>query len=105
MRVKCLINVINRIRLIDAIYCKSNLYVRINCVWPGKVASGANLDDLGDYRPGLLAAKEKNVVHPFIDAGINKSMARAIAHRLALNDFANFLPNRVYPVVWRQVLL
>lgn len=69
-------------------FCKSNLYARISCVWPGKVASGANLDDLGDYRPGLLAAKEQNVVHPLIDAGIDKSMVRAIASRLALTDIA-----------------
>ena len=46
------------------------------------------MDDLGDYRPGLLAAKEKNVVHPLIDAGIDKPMVRAIAHRLALTDIA-----------------
>lgn len=69
-------------------FCKSNLYARISCVWPGNVASGANLDDLGDYRPGLLAAKEQSVVHPLIDAGIDKSMVRAIAHRLALTDIA-----------------
>ncbi|MFT4730069.1 MAG: hypothetical protein ACI9UN_004591 [Granulosicoccus sp.] len=69
-------------------FCKSNLYGRISEVWPGLVASGANLDDLGDYRPGLLAAKEKNVVHPLIDACIDKPMVRAIAHRLALTDIA-----------------
>jgi len=69
-------------------FCKANLYTRISEVWPGKVASGANLDDLGDYRPGLLAAKEKNVVHPLIDVSINKTMVRAIAHHLALTDIA-----------------
>jgi pyridinium-3,5-biscarboxylic acid mononucleotide sulfurtransferase len=69
-------------------FCKSNLYARIRDVWPGLVASGANVDDLGDYRPGLLAAKEKNVVHPLIDAGIDKLMVRAIAKRLALTDIA-----------------
>jgi len=69
-------------------FCKSNLYNRINDVWSGLVASGANMDDLGDYRPGLLAAKEKRVVHPLIDAGIDKSMVRAIAKHLALTDIA-----------------
>lgn len=78
-----MINPINR-----CYFCKSNLYSRISEVWPGMVASGANLDDLGDYRPGLLAAKERNVVHPLIDADIDKSMVRAIAHRLALTDIA-----------------
>ncbi|MFT7214946.1 MAG: hypothetical protein ACI9XK_005218, partial [Granulosicoccus sp.] len=48
------------------------MYGRISEVWFGLVASGANLDDLGDYRPRLPAAKEKNVVHLLIDAGIDK---------------------------------
>lgn len=69
-------------------YCKSNLYSRVQSVWTGTVASGANLDDLGDYRPGLLAASEKQVVHPLIDAGIDKAMVRAIATGLGLDSVA-----------------
>lgn len=69
-------------------FCKSNLYTRIHEVWKGAVASGANLDDLGDYRPGLLAASEKHVVHPLIDAGINKATVRKIATRLGLETVA-----------------
>ena len=69
-------------------FCKSNLYGRISEVWSGLIASGANVDDLGDYRPGLLAAKEKKVVHPLIDAGIDKSMVRSIAGLLKLSDIA-----------------
>ena len=69
-------------------YCKSNLYTRVREVWKGYVASGANLDDLGDYRPGLLAAKEMQVVHPLIDAGINKNSVRAIAGALGLSSVA-----------------
>ncbi|MFK8082031.1 MAG: hypothetical protein AB8B97_17225 [Granulosicoccus sp.] len=69
-------------------FCKSNLYHRINEVWEGKVASGANLDDLGDYRPGLLAASEKQVVHPLIEAGIDKASVRLIATRLGLESVA-----------------
>src|SRR5262249_24880781 len=34
-------------------FCKTNLYARIAHVTEGPIASGANLDDLGDYRPGL----------------------------------------------------
>ena len=37
-------------------FCKTNLYDRIAHVTEGPIASGANLDDLGDYRPGLIAA-------------------------------------------------
>ena len=65
-------------------YCKSNLYARVQSVWSGAVASGANLDDPGDYRPGLLAAREKKVVHPLINAGIDKAMVRTIANALGL---------------------
>ena len=35
-------------------FCKTNLYDRIAHVTEGPIASGANLDDLGDYRPGLI---------------------------------------------------
>ena len=70
-------------------YCKSNLYSRIRQVWKGAVASGANLDDIGDYRPGLLAASEKQVVHPLIDAGIGKATVRQIATGLGLNTVAD----------------
>lgn len=69
-------------------YCKSNLYARIRQVWPATVASGANLDDLGDYRPGLLAAREKQVVHPLIDAHIDKQGVRRMADHLGLEQVA-----------------
>lgn len=69
-------------------YCKTNLYTRLSEIWNGPIASGANLDDLGDYRPGLKAASEKQVVHPLIDAGIAKSMVRAIARHQQLDDVA-----------------
>lgn len=69
-------------------YCKSNLYSRIQQVWSGAVASGANLDDLGDYRPGLLAASEKQIVHPLIEANINKQGVRLIADHLRLDKVA-----------------
>lgn len=69
-------------------YCKSNLYTRLRQVWHGTIASGANLDDLGDYRPGLLAASEEAVVHPLIDAAIDKQMVRAIARHHQLEGVA-----------------
>ena len=69
-------------------YCKSNLYERIKQVWSSTVASGANVDDLGDYRPGLLAASEKQVVHPLIEAGIDKAAVRDIAESMQLDTVA-----------------
>jgi len=70
-------------------YCKSNLYQRLSEVWPGTLASGANLDDLGDYRPGLLAASERQVVHPLIECNIDKAMVREIAAYLQLQEIAD----------------
>ena len=70
-------------------YCKTNLYARLQQVWQGPIASGANLDDLSDYRPGLVAASERQVVHPLIEAKITKPMVRAIASSLQLDDIAD----------------
>jgi uncharacterized protein len=69
-------------------FCKTNLYERIRGLAGGAIASGANLDDLGDYRPGLLAASERGVVHPFIEAGMDKPAIRALARDLGLDDVA-----------------
>jgi uncharacterized protein len=64
-------------------YCKSELYDQIIARMPslgvGTVCSGANLDDLGDYRPGLTAAAERHVRHPLQEAGFTKGDVRALA--------------------------
>lgn len=70
-------------------YCKTNLYERLREGWNGTIASGANTDDLGDYRPGLLAARERHVVHPLIEAGIDKAMVRLIATHLQLEQLSD----------------
>jgi uncharacterized protein len=72
-------------------FCKTNLYGRIRALVGADgsaVASGANLDDLGDYRPGLLAASEHGVVHPYVEAGLDKEAVRALARRLGLDEVA-----------------
>ncbi len=43
------------------------------------ICSGANLDDLGDYRPGLKAAAEHAVRHPLQEAEFTKADVRALA--------------------------
>jgi uncharacterized protein len=64
-------------------FCKSELYSRIETLLPGLgpavVCSGANLDDQGDYRPGLRAAAEHAVCHPLQEAGFTKADVRALA--------------------------
>jgi pyridinium-3,5-biscarboxylic acid mononucleotide sulfurtransferase len=61
---------------------------RIATLTDRQIASGANLDDLSDYRPGLIAAAENKVVHPLVEAGINKAMVRRLAGHHGLNDLA-----------------
>ena len=64
-------------------YCKSELYTRIEELLPDLgarvICSGANLDDQGDYRPGLKAAAEHAVRHPLQEAGFTKADVRALA--------------------------
>jgi uncharacterized protein len=73
-------------------FCKTNLYQRIRHLTPHVIASGANLDDLGDYRPGLTAASEHHVVHPFIEAEMDKPAVRTLARRQGLNDVSELPP-------------
>ena len=69
-------------------FCKTNLYGAIRTVTDRRIASGANLDDLGEYRPGLDAAREHGVRHPFVEAGLAKADVRALARDLGLPAIA-----------------
>ena len=69
-------------------HCKSELYDVLAAVaaesGQSLVVSGANADDLGDFRPGLRAAEERGVRHPLIEAGLTKADVRAAARGLGL---------------------
>jgi uncharacterized protein len=69
-------------------FCKSELYSRIESLLPelgvAVVCSGANLDDQGDYRPGLKAAAEHAVRHPLQEALFTKADVRALARAWGL---------------------
>ena len=67
-------------------WCKTNLYARIRRATADPIASGTNRDDLADYRPGLRAAAERGVVHPYVDAGVDKVAIYALASDLGLAD-------------------
>ncbi len=71
-------------------FCKTNLYATIAPLAGAGVTivSGTNTDDLGDFRPGLAAAAEHSVRHPYVECGIGKPAIRAIATRLGLDDLA-----------------
>ena len=69
-------------------FCKSNLYDSLMQIASahnnGTVLSGANLDDLGEYRPGLDAAAERGVRHPWIEAEYAKADIRTLARLLGV---------------------
>ena len=70
-------------------YCKSGLYGSIAQQTGAQIISGANTDDLSDYRPGLQAASEHAVRHPYIEAGMGKDEVRALARQLGLDEIAS----------------
>jgi uncharacterized protein len=70
-------------------FCKSNLYQTIRRNTSAVVASGTNRDDLDDFRPGLDAAAENGVVHPYVEAGFTKARVRRLARFLGLDDLAD----------------
>ena len=64
-------------------HCKSTLYSTI-AAWVKEheyetILSGTNVEDLGDYRPGLQAAADWNVRAPLADLGYGKEAVRGIA--------------------------
>ncbi len=73
------VNPVNR-----CFYCKTSLYGAIVPLTDAQVVSGTNVDDLGEYRPGLEAARIHSVRHPFVEAGIDKSSVRLIARQFGL---------------------
>jgi len=69
-------------------YCKSELYTHLEGLagplGVDVIVNGANLDDLGDHRPGMVAAREHSVRSPLIEAKLNKEDVRALAKDWAL---------------------
>lgn len=64
-------------------FCKTELYGHLRPLAERLgvrvVVNGANLDDQGDYRPGMTAANENSVRSPLIEAGFSKSDVRELA--------------------------
>jgi pyridinium-3,5-biscarboxylic acid mononucleotide sulfurtransferase len=69
-------------------HCKSELYDVLALVaaeaGTTQVVSGANADDLGDFRPGLRAAAEHGVRHPLVEVGMTKADVRDAARHLGV---------------------
>jgi len=69
-------------------FCKTELYSHLDRVAVAegitKVANGANVDDLGDYRPGMEAALNFEVVSPLVEAGMAKQDIRDLSKEMGL---------------------
>lgn len=67
-------------------FCKTELYGQLTELAEKEaiqwVVNGANTDDIGDYRPGMVAASEHKVRSPMVEAGLTKADVRAIAKSL-----------------------
>lgn len=72
-------------------YCKSELYTKLRAIADEQgfahIVNGINLDDMGDYRPGIAAATESNVSSPLRDAGLSKVEIRALSKELGLSTW------------------
>ncbi|QEG35691.1 ATP-dependent sacrificial sulfur transferase LarE [Bythopirellula goksoeyrii] len=64
-------------------HCKTELYSQMRAfadeIGFVTIANGTNTDDLGDFRPGLQAAKEHGVLSPLVECGIDKQGVRELA--------------------------
>ena len=64
-------------------FCKTELYVRIEEIAAREpfdmLVNGANADDLGDHRPGMIAATQHQVRSPLLEVGLTKAEVRELA--------------------------
>lgn len=72
-------------------YCKTHLYEVLRGYAAehdfAVIFNGTNTDDLGDHRPGLVAADEAAVVSPLVEAGLDKQAVRGLAKALGLPNW------------------
>jgi uncharacterized protein len=69
-------------------FCKDELYTYLSHIARAEgykwVANGTNVDDLGDFRPGLDAAKQHGARSPLVEAGLSKAEIRSLSKDLGL---------------------
>ena len=69
-------------------FCKEELFLKLAPIAAREGARalvyGANMDDLGDHRPGMKAAERSGVRAPLIEAGLWKAEIRELSRRLGL---------------------
>jgi uncharacterized protein len=69
-------------------FCKEELFTALAPIAEREgcrhLVYGANMDDLGDHRPGMVSARQRGVRAPLIDAGLSKAEIRELSQRLGL---------------------
>ena len=74
-------------------FCKTELYGRLGALAREReiafIVDGSNTDDLGEHRPGRVAAEEHLVRSPLIEVGLNKKDVRALSRRAGLPTWNN----------------
>ncbi|MBP5305065.1 MAG: ATP-dependent sacrificial sulfur transferase LarE [Lachnospiraceae bacterium] len=69
-------------------FCKHGIFTEVKKIAEENgieyMAEGSNMDDIGDYRPGLRAAAELSVKSPLREAGLTKADIRAISKAMGL---------------------
>lgn len=69
-------------------FCKSELHDTLKPLALKRgylyVIDGVNADDLGDYRPGIQAAKERGARSPLAEVGVTKAEVRQLSQQLGL---------------------
>ncbi|MBV8084551.1 MAG: ATP-dependent sacrificial sulfur transferase LarE [Chloroflexi bacterium] len=68
-------------------FCKSELFSKVERLAAERGAvmvDGFNADDVGDWRPGMKAARERGVRSPLKEAGLTKADIRELSHRFGL---------------------
>ncbi len=68
-------------------WCKTALFDAIEPIATlsgARIALGTNLDDLGEHRPGLAAARQRSTLAPLVEAGLDKQSVRDVSALLGL---------------------
>jgi len=72
-------------------YCRQELGLHlVNLAQEKKIkfiVDGTNLDDLGDYRPGIEALKQNGIQSPLVENNLRKNEIREIAQSVGLSVF------------------
>jgi pyridinium-3,5-biscarboxylic acid mononucleotide sulfurtransferase len=72
-------------------YCKHELFAKIKSIADDNgikyIVDGSNFDDIGDFRPGMKAAREFGVISPLMEAKLTKEEIRHLSKELGLQTW------------------